>query len=133
MYLRILTYFILFGFSVAYSQDYIEINIPKKKFSFWSKLLEESEDKSFEKNLDISFAIGPSYSKESNFGLVGMASGLFRLDKNDSIMAPSNTTISASASLGGFYAANAYGNIIFPGRRSRLSYDIESFDETTDW
>ena len=67
------------------------------------------EGRIHEKDLDISFAIIPSYSREGGFGIGGTATGLYRMDKNDSTMAPSNMAVSANAALNGFYAVAGNG------------------------
>lgn len=67
----------------------------------------------------------PSYTREGSFGLGGGVTGLYRLDKTDSIMQPSDITIIANATINGVLSLQTYGNTHFPGRRLRFSHKLE--------
>jgi len=54
-----------------------------------------------------------------------MATGLYRLDRTDSLMQPSNIMISFNVSIKGFYALSLEGNNNFKGNRSRLFYKLD--------
>ncbi|MDR1339083.1 MAG: outer membrane protein assembly factor [Prevotellaceae bacterium] len=97
----------------------------KKKDSYWNRLIHGNIDRTFEKKMDISFIAAPSYTREASFGIGGMASGLYRIDRSDSILRPSNITLTFNASLLGFYSVTAIGNNYFKGGKSVLSYDVE--------
>ena len=56
-------------------------------------LISGNEDHTFDKKFDVNFIVMPSYTREGSFGIGGGATGLFRLDKTDSIMAPSDVTL----------------------------------------
>ena len=88
-------------------------------------LISGNEDKTFEKKIDINFIIMPSYTREGSFGIGGGATGLYRLDKTDSIMAPSDITLIGNVTLNGLVSLSAYGNNLFPGRKLRHSYKME--------
>lgn len=83
---------------------------------------ESSEDKTFEKRIDFTFAGGPSYSPTTSLGIGVLAAGLFRIDRTDSVTPPSDISIFASASLSGFYSVGMTGNTIFRHSRSKLDY-----------
>ena len=70
----------------------------------------------------MSFLIIPSYSQEAGIGLGGAATGLYRLDKADSLMQPSDFSAGGSITVNGFYSLALKGNTNFPGDRHRLSY-----------
>ncbi len=81
-------------------------------------------DRTFEKKIDITFAGGPSYSKNTSLGLGVLAAGLYRLDRTDSITSPSDISIYASASISGFYSIGVTGNTIFALNRRRVDYTV---------
>lgn len=96
----------------------------KKRTSYWHRLFKGNEDHTFDKKLDISFVLSPSYTREASFGIGGLASGLYRLDRTDSIMKPSDVTIMGNVSVSGLYVIAVGGNNYFKGNRSRLSYEV---------
>ena len=96
---------------------------PKKRTSYWHKLFKGNEDHTFDKKFDVSFIISPSYTREASFGIGGLASGLYRLDRTDSIMKPSDVNIMGNISVSGLYVIALGGNNYFKGNRSRLSYE----------
>ncbi|MDR2385726.1 MAG: outer membrane protein assembly factor [Tannerella sp.] len=96
----------------------------KKNNSYWNQLIHGNIDRTFEQKMDISFGAMPSYTREAGFGIGGMASGLYRIDRTDSTLRPSNITLVFNASLLGFYALSAEGNNYFKGGKSVLSYDV---------
>ncbi|MBB4037882.1 hypothetical protein GGR21_003803 [Dysgonomonas hofstadii] len=96
----------------------------KKKDSYWNRLIHGNIDRSYEKTIDITFAGAPSYTREASFGIGGMATGLYRLDRRDSIMPPSDITLVFNASVKGFFALEARGNNYFKGNKTLLSYNV---------
>ena len=128
--------FLLFISTHVYSQqttneDIITSN--KKKDSFFNRLIHGNIDRTREKRFDISFISAPSYTREANFGIGGMASGLYRMDRQDSIMPPSDITLTFNASVLGFYAIGAKGNNYFKGNRSVLAYKVEFTSKPLDF
>lgn len=89
---------------------------------YWQSLIHGNVDRSFEKPFDVSFAVAPSYSREGGFGLGGSATGLYRLDRRDSTMAPSNVTLGANASLNGSFSIIGSGTNYFTDKHTRLIY-----------
>ena len=108
---------------------------PKK--NFLRKVIdyfgESSTDKTFEKKIDFTFIGGPNYSKETELGLGVMAAGLYRLDRTDSVTAPSDVSIYATASTAGFYKIGVSGNNIFRANRNRITYDLSFASQPTDY
>lgn len=91
---------------------------------FIGQLIGGNKDKTFEKPIDFSFMIAPSYNREASFGLGAVVTGLYRLDRSDSIMQPSDIQFFANASLTGCYSFILKGNNNFKYNKSRLTYDI---------
>lgn len=98
--------------------------VKKKRTSYWHRLFKGNEDHTFDKRFDVSFILSPSYTREASFGIGGLASGLYRLDRTDSLMKPSDVNIMGNISLSGLYVIAVGGNNYFKGNRSRLSYEI---------
>lgn len=98
--------------------------VEKKKDSYWNRLIHGNIDRTYEKRFDITFAGAPSYTREASFGIGGMATGLYRLDRTDSIMPPSDITLIFNASVKGFFALEARGNNYFKGNKTLLSYKV---------
>ncbi len=105
-------------------------NIFKK---FVRQLVSGNKDRTFERPIDFSFALLPSYSKEASFGIGGMITGLYRVDRTDSLMPPSDTQIFANISLTGQYSFIFKGNNLFKGNRSRLTYDLAFQNKPLDF
>ena len=67
-------------------------SLPKKR-SFFGKILNYFNDANKEKKnkkFDFSIIGGPHYSSDTKFGIGLVAAGLYRTDRNDSILPPSN-------------------------------------------
>ena len=103
--------------SISDSVTRVEVSIKKDNFvkRWWHGLIHGNVDRTFEKAMDWSIAIAPSYSREGSVGIGGMASALYRLDKTDSIMQPSDLSLSGSISLKGFYVLLVNGDTKFKG------------------
>ena len=104
-----------------------------KKDNYWNSLFNGNIDRSFEKKFDVSFVLTPSYAREPSFGIGGMTTGLYRLDRTDSILPPSDITLTYNLSVKGFYSLTAVGNNNFKGHRSRLSYQVAFFNKNLDF
>ena len=100
---------------------------------WWRGLIYGNVDRTFEKAMDWSIAFAPSYSREGSVGIGGMASALYRLDKTDSIMQPSDVSLSGSISLKGFYVLLITGNTNFKGNKNRLSYKLYFTNKNLDF
>ncbi|MCD8166729.1 MAG: outer membrane protein assembly factor [Bacteroides sp.] len=55
----------------------------------------------------MSFALAPSYSREASFGIGGILTGLYRLDRTDSIMPPPQTSPSPPIYPSGVFTVSA--------------------------
>lgn len=106
---------------------------PKWMRTYLSSLMRGNVDRTHERKIDLSFGITPSYTREAGFGIGGAATALYRIDRTDSIMQPSDVFASINASLNGFYVFTLKGNNLFPDNRSRLSYKIEIYKKHLDF
>ena len=92
------------GDTLHYTYTPLPQEAPKKK-PFLRRVVdyfgESTTDKTFEKKIDFTFAGGPSYSKNTSFGIGLLAAGLYRLDRTDSITSPSDISIFGSVSVSG--------------------------------
>lgn len=80
---------------------------------------EAKKDKSYEK-FDISFIGGPNYSKDTKLGVGILASGLYRLDKTDSLLPPSDVSVFTNISTSGFFSVGLENHTFFPKDRYRI-------------
>ncbi len=53
-----------------------------------------------------------------------MAAGLYRTDRNDSILPPSNVSLYGDVSTVGFYLLGVRGKHLFPQDKYRLNYNL---------
>ncbi|WP_303408490.1 hypothetical protein, partial [uncultured Alistipes sp.] len=79
-------------------------------------------DRTFEKKIDWSIAPGPNYSSDVGFGLGFLVAGLYRLDRTDSVTAPSNISIYGNITTQKFLLLRFSGDNIFQYNKRRLSY-----------
>lgn len=100
---------------------------------YWNSLIHGNVDRTYERRIDLSFVVAPSYTREGSFGIGGVATGLYRLDRTDSIMQPSDISLSGNASINGFYMISVKGNNHFRGNRSRLSYRLQFQNKNLDF
>lgn len=102
---------------------------PARKRSFVRRIIdyfgESTQDRTFEKKIDFTFAGGPSYSKNTSLGIGILAAGLYRLDRTDSVTVPSDISLYANVSVSGFYSVGIEGNTIFAHNRQRVDYTLE--------
>ena len=97
------------------------------KRSFFKKFLDYFNDANKEKKnkkFDFSVIGGPHYSSDTKFGLGLVAAGLYRTDRNDSILPPSNVSLYGDVSTVGFYLLGVRGNHLFPQEKYRLNYNL---------
>ena len=80
--------------------------VPKEKNSFFKKIgdyFKNANKPKPEKKFDISFIGGPQYSSATQFGIGIMAAGLYRSDRSDQSIQPSNVSFFGNVSTSGFY------------------------------
>lgn len=100
---------------------------------YLSSLMQGNIDRTREKKFDMGFAVTPSYTREAGFGIGGAATGLYRIDRNDTLPNPSDFFASINASLNGFFVLTLKGNNLFPDNRSRLSYKFETYKKSLNF
>ena len=81
---------------------------PKWAKRYVSSLIRGNVDRTHETALDMSFGFSPSYTREASFGLGAICTGLYRVDRSDSILPPSDFFLSSNASLNGFFVLSTY-------------------------
>lgn len=128
--LRKLSLFIFFFITVcsyAEADEVVTDTVKEKKQNIVDKIIQYFDDSNKvkeEKAFDISFIGGPHYSSETQLGLGLLASGLYRIDKSDKTLPPSNVAIYGDITTSGFYKIGIEGNTIFPGDKYRLNADV---------
>lgn len=100
---------------------------------YWNSLVHGNIDRTFERKMDMSFIVAPCYTREGSFGIGGAATGLYRIDRTDSVMQPSDISLSGSATVNGFYSITVKGNNHFRGNRSRQSYLLQFQNKNLDF
>ena len=102
------------------------VETPKKK-SFFDKFKQYFKDSNKEKEhkaFDFSIIGGPHYSTDTKLGLGLVGAGLYRMDRNDKTLPPSNVTLFGDISTVGFVMIGIRGTNIFPHNRYRLNYKL---------
>ncbi|MDD3107689.1 MAG: hypothetical protein PHV49_00560 [Alistipes sp.] len=98
---------------------------PQKK-GFLTRVIEyydhSNVDRTFEKKIDWSIAPGPNYSSDIGFGIGFLIAGLYRLDRQDSLLAPSNLSIYGNITTEKFALLRFGGDNLFKRNRYRISY-----------
>ncbi|MCM1110378.1 MAG: hypothetical protein NC336_04170 [Clostridium sp.] len=90
-------------------------------------------DRTRQRRFDVSFAVSPSYTREASFGIGGAITGLYRLNRRDSLPQPSLMFASVNASVNGFYVFRTRGNIYFPDAVHRINYRAEVSRKSLDF
>ncbi len=108
------------------------------KAPVWAKkylnsLIQGNIDRTREKAFDVSFGASPSYTREASFGIGAICTGLFRVNRNDTLPQPSDIVACLNASLNGFYVFFLRGNTLFPDNRTRLSYRLDLYRKRLDF
>lgn len=122
--------------TVAYRYTPITLSIPAKRTGwqrFVNYMVESELDRSFEKRVDMTFAPAIYYTPSTSAGLAVMAAGLYRFDKQNRDISPSNFSLYGAVSLTGFYRVGAKGINIFRNDNRRLSYNVEFFSQPTSF
>lgn len=91
------------------------------------KYFQDSNKPKEHKKFDFSIIGGPHYSNDTKLGLGLVASGLFRIDKNDLTLSPSNISFYGDLTTTGFYLLGIKGNTIFPRDLYRLNLNLYFF------
>lgn len=99
---------------------------PERKTNFIRRIIDyysrSNVDRTFEKKIDWSIAPGPNYSSDVGFGLGFLLAGLYRIDRTDSVTAPSNISIYGNFTTKKFAMARFSGENVYSQNKQRLSY-----------
>lgn len=98
-----------------------------QKRNFFQKFLAYFNDANKvkkQKKFDFSIIGGPHYSTDTKLGLGLVAAGLYRTDRNDTILPPSNVSLFGDVSTVGFYLLGIRGMHLFPKDKYRLDYTL---------
>ena len=101
-------------------------SIPGKK-NFFRKIADyfsKSNKYDPSKKMDFGIIGGPHYNSTTGLGLGIVASGLYSLDKTDSILPLSNLSLFGDVTTSGFLMIGVKGNNVFPQKKYRLDYNI---------
>lgn len=97
------------------------------RHGFLKKILDYFNDANKTKNdrrFDFSIIGGPHYSSDTKLGIGLVAAGLYRTERNDSVLPPSNISLYGDVSTVGFYMLGVRGTHLFPADRYRLNYNL---------
>lgn len=97
-----------------------KVSILKRIYQYFEESNEEKDDKHF----DFSIIGGPHYSSDTKLGLGLVASGLYRLDRSDKSISPSNVSLYGDITTTGAYVIGISGNTIFPKMKYRIDADM---------
>ena len=98
-----------------------------RKKSFINKVLDYFNDANKNKSnkkFDFSIIGGPHYSTDTKLGIGLVAAGLYRADRADTLLPPSNVSLFGDVSTVGFYMLGVRGTHIFPRDRYRIDYTL---------
>ncbi len=109
------------------ASDSVRLGRPKRR-NIFRRIVDyfdsSTVDRTFEKKIDFTCAGGPSYSKNTSLGIGVLASGLYRVDRTDSVTPPSDISIFANVSVTGVYSVGISGNTILDRNRRRIDYTL---------
>lgn len=88
------------------------------------KYFDDSNKPKKNKKFDFSVIGGPYYSSDTKFGIGLVAAGLYRTDRNDSLLPPSDISLYLKATTSMHFELGVSGNHILPADRFRLVYDV---------
>jgi len=91
------------------------------------RYFKESNEPKEEKKFDFSIIGGPHFSNDTKLGLGIVASGLYRVDRNDKSISPSNISLYGDITTTGFYLLGIKGNTIFPHEKYRIDVNLYFF------
>lgn len=114
--------------SMAVDSLAVDTTAPKQRNSIFRRLIryfeQANEDRTQEKKFDLTWVLGPSYSAVTKVSLGILASGLYRIDRTDTITQPSNVSLYANISTSGYYKVGVTGLNLMDRNRHRIKYDI---------
>lgn len=112
--------------SISLTQDSIQkrASLIKRIYKYFEG---SNEDKTLTKKIDFSIIGGPHYSSDIGFGIGLVAAGLYRIDRNDLSIAPSNVSLFGDITTTGFYLLGVRGNTIIKSGKYRVDYNAYFF------
>ena len=102
-------------------------------FHRFYRYFEQSNKVKEEKKFDFSIIGGPHFSSDTKLGLGVVASGLFRIDREDKTISPSNISLYGDVTTTGFYLLGIRGNMIFPKDRFRANINMYFFSFPSEY
>ena len=96
-------------------------------FHRFYRYFQQSNKVKEEKKFDFSIIGGPHFSSDTKLGIGLVASGLYRIDRNDKSISPSNISLYGDITTTGFYLLGIRGNTIFPKDRFRANINMYFF------
>ena len=122
--------------STAVSADSLTVDSIAPRRSVLRKVVDYffNADRHAGKKFDFGILPGPHYSSTVGLGLGVVATGLYSLDRSDSLLPKSNVTLYGDITTKGFMMAGIKGNNIFKRDRYRLDYRLYMYTfPTTFW
>ena len=105
----------------------------KGREAFLRYLAGSNTDESFDRKVDMTFLPTIYYTPSTSAGLAVMASGRYRIDKQNRAIPASDFSLYATASLTGFYRVGVKGNNIFRNDNQRIIYNAEFYSMPTQF
>lgn len=110
--------------------DTVAISTDSTKTPFFRRIykyFQESNEVKEEKRFDFTIIGGPHFASDTKLGIGLVASGLYRVDRNDLTLSPSNVSLYGDITTTGFYLLGIRGNTLFPKGKYRLDANIYFF------
>lgn len=107
-----------------------------QKKSLITRLLDYFNDANKEKKdkkFDFSIIGGPHYNTDTKLGLGLVAAGLYRAERGDSLLPPSNVSLFSDVSTVGFWLIGIRGTHIAPKDKYRLLYTVYLYSFPADF
>lgn len=92
----------------------------KKIYTRLYRYFSEANQIKEEKNFDLSFIGGPHFSSDTKLGLGIVASGRYRVDRNNLSLPPSHISLYGDVTTTGFYLLGIRGTTLFKADKYRL-------------
>ena len=113
--------------NISLSNDSLAVDtaVVAKRKGFFGKLgdyFKKSEHFNPNKKIDFGILGGPHYSSTTGVGLGIVASGLYRIDRNDPTLPLSNVSIFSNVTSKGLLMVGVRGNNVFARERFRFDY-----------
>ena len=99
-------------------------NHKKSLFKRITDYLAKSDEPDPNKKIDFGFLGGPHYSSDSGLGLGLVASGLYSIDRADTLLPLSNVSLYGDITTKGFMLLGLRGNNVFPQKKYRMDYRL---------